>query len=135
MTPTFKMKLAAGLFVPTIALAGAASAQTDKARMDSKATMDNKAATGTTHATPANANFTWDGKTFDRLDTNRDGMLSRDEVQGDMTMREHWTKLDREGKGNVSRVQFEEFGRGLNPNSAYPKGHPFDPATKDASKK
>lgn len=117
MTISVKMKLAAGLFVPAVALAGTAFAQS--------------AATGTTtQAAPEAVIFVWDARTFERLDTNNDGMLSTAEAQGDTTMKQHWSKLDSAGKGNVSRADFEDFGRKLNPNSAYPKGHPFDGSKK-----
>ena len=67
----------------------------------------------------------WDKATFDRLDKNKDGNISREEAQADPMLKDSWSKLDAENKGMVSQAEFEAYGRKLNPNSADPKGAPF----------
>lgn len=99
MNPTLKMKLAAGLFVPAIALAGSAFAQ-DKA----------PSATGAT-TPPATAGAPAGGMAdkealFKRLDTNNDGMLSAAEAQKDEKVSGIWKQLDAANKGSISKADF-----------------------------
>ena len=120
MNRNFKRKLIAGLFVPVLGLAtGTALAQT------STAPTTNSGNAGTTAAAPAKGSMQWDKATFDRLDKNRDGNISRDEAHADPMLKDSWTKLDAGNKGMVSRAEFEDYGRKLNPNSANPSAAPF----------
>ena len=52
----------------------------------------------------------WSGETFSRLDTNRDGMISREEAQADPTVRDAWSRLDAKNAGRVSRADFDAYG-------------------------
>ena len=52
----------------------------------------------------------WSGETFSRLDTNRDGMISREEAQAEPTIREAWGRLDAKNAGRVSRADFDKYG-------------------------
>jgi hypothetical protein len=95
MRNSVKMKLAAGLFVPAVALAGAAFAQSDKA------------ATGSSATTPATTTGMADKEAlFKRLDTNNDGMLSAAEAQKDSKVAGAWKELDAANKGSISRADF-----------------------------
>jgi hypothetical protein len=51
----------------------------------------------------------WNAQTFDRLDTNHDGMLTREEAQADPALRDAWSRLDSKSAGRVSRSDFEKF--------------------------
>jgi hypothetical protein len=96
MSNSVKMKLAAGLFVPAVALAGAAFAQSDKAT------------TGTPSATtgaPASGMVDKEAL-FKRLDTNNDGMLSAAEAQKDSKVGAAWKDLDAGNKGSISKADF-----------------------------
>ena len=99
MNASTKIKLAAGLFVPAIALAGAAFAQTDKAQ-----------APGTTGAPAAGAAATMGTADkealFARLDTNNDGMLSAAEAQKDSKISSKWKDFDSANKGSISKADF-----------------------------
>jgi hypothetical protein len=52
----------------------------------------------------------WSGESFSRLDTNRDGMISREEAQADPMVRDAWGKLDARNAGRVSRADFDKYG-------------------------
>ena len=69
---------------------------------------------GGTMAIPASPNAArsgmWDAELFTRLDTNKDGMISRDEAQADTTVRDAWSKLDAKNAGRVSRSDFDKYG-------------------------
>lgn len=47
---------------------------------------------------------------FDRLDRNRDGYLSRDEMESDEARRANWISSDRDNDGRISRAEFSEVG-------------------------
>ena len=102
MNATLKMKLAAGLFVPAIALAGSAFAQ-DKAPTTTGATTP-PATTGAA----AGSSMTMADKEalFARLDTNNDGMLSAAEAQKDSKLAGKWKELDAANKGSISKADF-----------------------------
>jgi hypothetical protein len=51
----------------------------------------------------------WNAQTFERLDTNHDGKLSREEAQADATLRGAWSQLDPGNTGSVSRADFERY--------------------------
>lgn len=69
---------------------------------------------GGTTAIPASPNAArsgmWDVEMFNRLDTNKDGMISREEAQADAAVRDAWGKLDSKNAGRVSREEFDRFG-------------------------
>lgn len=102
MNATLKMKLAAGLFVPAVALAGAAFAQSDKSAPATGATTP-----ATTTGAPASGMGTADKEAlFKRLDTNNDGVLSAAEAQKDSKIAGKWKDLDAANKGSISRADF-----------------------------
>src|SRR5687768_7522316 len=43
---------------------------------------------------------------FDRLDRNRDGYLSRDELASDAAKAANWIAVDRDRDGRISRAEF-----------------------------
>lgn len=47
-----------------------------------------------------------DGRLFDRLDVNRDGVLSREELARDPAQRENWLAVDRNRDGRITRDEF-----------------------------
>lgn len=100
MNPTLKMKLATGLFVPAIALAGVAFAQTDKAPSATGATTP-PATTGAATGDMADKEAL-----FKRLDTNNDGVLSAAEAQKDSKVAGMWKQLDAANKGSISKADF-----------------------------
>ena len=69
---------------------------------------------GGTMAIPASPNAArsgmWDLELFNRLDTNKDGMISREEAQADPAVRDAWGKLDSKNAGRVGRDEFDRFG-------------------------
>ena len=100
MNPTLKMKLAAGLFVPAIALAGSVFAQSDKAPSATGATTP-PATTGAAAGGMADKEAL-----FKRLDTNNDGVLSAAEAQKDDKVSGMWKQLDAANKGSISKAEF-----------------------------
>jgi hypothetical protein len=73
-------------------------------------------------ATPGSPNAArsgmWDAALFDRLDTNKDGKISREEAQADPMVRDAWSQLDAKNAGNISRADFDRFGAARNPANA-----------------
>jgi hypothetical protein len=138
MNSNFKRKLLAGLLAPALALAvGSAFAQssgTTGSQGGSSATQGSAAggssnttgAAGTAGSSTtmsggsAGAGAMWNTQHFDRLDKNRDGRISREEAQGDTTLRDAWSKLDTANSGSVTREDFDKYARTLNPNSSNP---------------
>jgi hypothetical protein len=53
----------------------------------------------------------WDADLFTRLDTNKDGKISRDEAQAEPIVRDAWSQLDATNAGSVSRSDFDRFGQ------------------------
>ena len=104
MNASLKMKLAAGLFVPAVALAGAAFAQSDKPASGATATPPTSGATTT--AAPAEGAMADKEALFKRLDTNNDGMLSAAEAEKDAKVKGIWKQLDAGNKGSISRADF-----------------------------
>jgi sporulation protein YlmC with PRC-barrel domain len=53
---------------------------------------------------------TWDGSSalFARLDSNRDGVVSRSEAQSNNRVHKMWGALDRDNDGRLSRSEFDE---------------------------
>ena len=43
---------------------------------------------------------------FDRLDRNKDGYLTQDELGADEAKRGNWIAIDRDGDGRISRAEF-----------------------------
>ena len=43
---------------------------------------------------------------FDRLDRNKDGYLSREELASDEARRRNWIAVDRDRDGRISRTEF-----------------------------
>jgi Ca2+-binding EF-hand superfamily protein len=46
---------------------------------------------------------------FDRLDRNRDGRLSREEMESDEARKANWIASDRDNDGRISRSEFSEI--------------------------
>ena len=101
MNSTLKMKLAAGLFVPAMAIAGSAFAQSDKAPSATGATTTPPATTGAPAGDMADKEAL-----FKRLDTNNDGVLSAAEAQKDSKVTGMWKQLDAANKGSISKAEF-----------------------------
>jgi len=96
MTKTFKRKLVAGLFAPVLAIgAGVAMAQTT--------------APATTMTPSASGMSSWNAQTFDRMDKNRDGRISREEAEADAVMKGAWSKMDAANRGSISKDEFEKY--------------------------
>jgi hypothetical protein len=51
----------------------------------------------------------FDGATFDRLDTDRDGRISRAEASGHAHFLGAWSEMDRDADGYVSRAEMDAF--------------------------
>lgn len=71
----------------------------------------------------------WDADLFTRLDTNKDGKISREEAQAEPMVRDAWSQLDATNAGSVSRSDFDRFGQarsnsGSGMGSAAPNGKP-----------
>lgn len=47
---------------------------------------------------------------FDRLDRNKDGYLSRDELESDEAKNRNWIAVDRDRDGRISRSEFGLVG-------------------------
>ena len=47
---------------------------------------------------------------FDRLDRNKDGYLSRDELESDEAKNRNWIAIDRDRDGRISRSEFGLVG-------------------------
>jgi EF hand len=117
MTPSFKRKLVAAVFVPALALAASTTyAMGDK-------TTPSANATGTTTTAPATTNSmqgsmksgtaTSADATFARLDANHDGKLSASEAAADPKVQAQWKKIDVNNKGSVSKSEFEAHASAL----------------------
>jgi hypothetical protein len=83
----------------------------------------------TSRGGPNNTNSkTWDTGTFDRLDVNRDGRISRTEAASDDLMMNHWSRMDSTNQGYVDRENFERFranlGNRANDNTNSKTGNP-----------
>ena len=72
----------------------------------------------------------WGGDTFARLDTNKDGMISREEAQADPTVRGAWSKLDAKNAGKVSRAEWDQYGMSQSPSNPFNSGGPAPAASK-----
>ena len=79
---------------------------------------------GGTMAIPASPNAAksghWDLEMFNRLDTDKDGMISREEAQAEATVRDAWGRLDSKNAGRVSRDDFTKYGQSNQFNSGGP---------------
>jgi hypothetical protein len=100
MNRNFKRKLVVGLFAPVLGLAvGTALAQgTPSGSTDKAPGMSER---------PAAAS--WNAQTFDLLDKNKDGQISREEAQANPALLGAWSKLDASNRGSVSKEEFEKF--------------------------
>ena len=121
---TFDLRALAVAVAATMLAFGAANAQTPSTNTGpatspgqgqaggmGKGAETGKAGTTTVPASPnASRSGMWSAETFARLDTNKDGQISREEAQADPMMRDHWNKLDAKNSGRVSRADFDKFG-------------------------
>ena len=101
MDRNFKRKLVVGLFAPVLGLAvGGALAQATPSGSTDKAPgmSEHPAAAGS-----------WNAQTFDLLDKNKDGQISREEAQANPALLGAWSKLDVGNRGSVSKEDFEKF--------------------------
>jgi EF hand domain-containing protein len=55
---------------------------------------------------------------FDRLDRNRDGYLSREELASEEAKNRNWIAIDRDGDGRISRSEFNLVGPSSQPSAA-----------------
>ncbi|MGI8895752.1 MAG: hypothetical protein ACR2HE_08895, partial [Casimicrobiaceae bacterium] len=94
----------------------------------------------------AMGNTSWNAQTFDRIDKNRDGRISKEEAEADAAMKSAWSKLDSTNRGSVSKEEFEKYrtmptqlgkpsaaGSSPPPNSSTATPSTTDPATTPAS--
>ncbi len=103
MNRNLKRKLLAGLFVPVLGLAvGTALAQTTRQA-------GRQADYRTQHGPAAPGAASLSAQTFDQLDKNKDGKLSREEAQANPAVRDAWSKLDPTNSGSVSKEDFDKF--------------------------
>ena len=101
MNRNVKRKLIAGLFVPVLGMAvGTALGQTSPSSGADKAP-------GMSERPAAAAS--WNAQTFDLLDKNKDGQISREEAQADPALVSAWSRLDASNRGSVSKEDFEKF--------------------------
>jgi len=103
MTKNFKRNLLAGLFVPVLGFSvGTALAQSTApaAPVAPAAMATSPGAMGTT---------SWNAQTFERMDKNKDGKISREEAQADAAMKDAWTKMDATNRGSISKEEFEKY--------------------------
>jgi Ca2+-binding EF-hand superfamily protein len=47
---------------------------------------------------------------FERLDRNKDGYLSREELASDEALKRNWIAVDRDRDGRISRTEFNLIG-------------------------
>lgn len=61
---------------------------------------------------------------WSKMDGNKDGYLSRDELTGDTAMSSHFSALDKDNDGRLSREEFNAHGSGMGSTGAStsPKG-------------
>jgi EF hand len=105
MNRNLKRKLLAGLFVPVLGLAmGTALGQTTST---DKPADKPTTAPSMSPAAPGAASLS--AQTFDQLDKNKDGKLSREEAQANPAVRDAWSKLDPTNSGSVSKEDFDKF--------------------------
>jgi hypothetical protein len=79
-------------------VAGSALAQSDPA--------DPKKDVGASEGASMAHNVDWD-----RLDQNKDGFLSKNEVMGDPAVAQNFEKIDTDGDGKISREEWKARGR------------------------
>ena len=108
---------------------GTAYAQTTSPAQPGQApqTQSQKGFTGELRSGP------WGDESFMRLDTNRDGMLSREEAAADPMVRDAWSKLDPRNAGRVSRADFDKYGTSQPPSNTAPNLNSGGPAPAPAT--
>jgi hypothetical protein len=47
---------------------------------------------------------------WDDLDTNKDGYLTKDELQGSPALVTHFSKIDTDGDGKISQAEWKAYG-------------------------
>jgi hypothetical protein len=52
-----------------------------------------------------------DDATWDRLDANRDGYLTKDELLGSPGLAQHFEQADTDGDGKISMQEWKTYGR------------------------
>jgi hypothetical protein len=67
---------------------------------------------------------------FDRLDRNKDGYLSREELASEEAKNRNWIAIDRDGDGRISRSEFSLIG----PSSSPPQPSAAAGATRSPNK-
>lgn len=95
------------------------------------AQMNNTAPSGTTATPQTQKGFTgehrsgvWSAETFSRLDTNKDGMISREEAQADATVKGAWSRLDMKNSGKVSRADWDKYSSTQEQSNQFNSGGP-----------
>jgi len=76
----------------------------------------------------------WSNEGFARLDSNKDGMLSREEAQADPIVRDAWNKLDPRSAGRISRQDFETYGASQPASNQSPNFNSAGPAPSTSPK-
>jgi hypothetical protein len=68
---------------------------------------------------------------FERLDRNRDGYLSREELSSAEALRRNWIAVDRDRDGRISRSEFGLVGPSAAPQPSAAAGASAPPAKKE----
>jgi hypothetical protein len=71
--------------------------------------MSGSSSSGMSGSAGMSGTASWNAQTFNKLDTNHDGVLSREEAQADPSVRDAWSRLDAKSSGRVSKADFEKF--------------------------
>ena len=66
---------------------------------------------------------------FARFDTNRDGLISREEAQAEPAVRDAWSRLDAKNAGKVSRADFDRYAASQPQSNQFNSGGSTPPAT------
>jgi hypothetical protein len=86
------------------------TAGTNTAATDATGTTGTTSTTGTEPASPTSTSPTTmaDATTsFDDMDTNNDGSISRDELSDTSSLRKNFSSADKDGNGSLSRAEVE----------------------------
>ena len=60
---------------------------------------------------------------FNRLDTNHDGVISRDEAKADATLSQEWSKADTNKDGKIEESEFSAFEEEMEPGGVPKSGN------------
>ena len=111
----FDMRILVAAVASAMLAIGAAHAQTSSGTTSQGTGQYGGMGKGGQMAVPGSPNAArsgmWDADLFTRLDTNKDGKISREEAQAEPRVRDAWSQLDATNAGSVSRSDFDRFGQ------------------------